>query len=116
MVGAVAAGGEPDRDNVRKFGIWRAKRNGTGCAGGWMSVLLRSRLLVPVLVLTFAATTAAGQDAVTRRYQPNPADEDWSFLKTAPDVDPWDPVKYIPLGKDGWFATLNGEIRYRLEG
>lgn len=81
-----------------------------------MSVFLRPRLLIPVFVLTFVASSAAGQDAQVRRYQPNPADEDWSFLATAPNVDPWDPVKYIPLGKDDWFATLNGEIRYRPEG
>jgi hypothetical protein len=79
-------------------------------------VFLRPRLLVPALVLTFVATRAVGQDAQVRRYQPNPADEDWSFLATAPNVDPWDPVKYIRLGKDGWFVTLNGEIRYRPEG
>jgi len=79
-------------------------------------VFLRPRLLAPALVLTLVATRAVGQDAQVRRYQPNPADEDWSFLATAPNVDPWDPVKYIPLGKNGWFATLNGEIRYRPEG
>lgn len=79
-------------------------------------MFLRPRLLVPALVLTFVATRAVGQDAQVRRYQPNPADEDWSFLATAPNVDPWDPVKYIRLGKDGWFVTLNGEIRYRPEG
>jgi hypothetical protein len=56
------------------------------------------------------------QEAATRRYQPNPADEDWSFLAAAPDVDRWDPVKYVPLSKDGWFLTLSGEIRYRPEG
>jgi len=90
--------------------------DGTGCAGDDPSVFLRPRLLVSVLVLTLVAIRAVAQDAVTRRYQSNPADEDWSFLATAPDVDPWDPVKYIRLGKDGWFATLNGEIRYRPEG
>ncbi len=79
-------------------------------------MFLRPRLLIPAVVLTLVATSAVGQEGEVRRYQPNPADEDWSFLATAPAVDPWDPVKYIPLGKDGWFATLNGEIRYRPEG
>jgi hypothetical protein len=76
-----------------------------------------TRLLVLTLVVVLTCQRAAAQDAGTRRYQANPADEDWSFLATAPDVDPWDPVKYIPLGqRDGWFATLSGEIRYRPEG
>jgi hypothetical protein len=80
------------------------------------AVPLTLRLPVLVLVLLLTTRSAAAQDAVTRRYLPNPADEDWTFLATAPDVDPWDPVKYMPLGKDGWFATLSGEVRYRPEG
>jgi len=30
--------------------------------------------------------------------------------------DPWDPVKYVALGKDGWYLTLGGEARLRYEG
>jgi alginate export protein len=43
-------------------------------------------------------------------------DEDWSFLKD-PGLsnDPWDRVKYIPLGSDGWFLTIGGEVREALE-
>jgi len=77
----------------------------------------RSRLLCLAFVIILTTRSVAAQDAAARRYQPNPADEDWSFLATAPDVDRWDPIKYIPLGRrDGWYTTLSGEVRYRPEG
>jgi hypothetical protein len=43
-------------------------------------------------------------------------DENWSFLKD-PLLrrDPWDRLKYIPLGPDGWFLTIGGEAREVLE-
>jgi hypothetical protein len=70
-----------------------------------------------ILALVLTAASAVSQDAPARpRYLPDPSDEDWSFLKTAPDTDIWDPVKYIPLGREDWFMTLSGEIRYRPEG
>jgi len=62
------------------------------------------------------STASAGQDADSRRYLPNRADEDWTFLKDAPKVDVWDPLKYIPLGSADSFITLSGEVRYRPEG
>jgi hypothetical protein len=46
----------------------------------------------------------------------NAADEDWTFLKTEPRTDFWDPVKYIDLGLEDWSLTLSGEIRFRAEG
>lgn len=61
------------------------------------------------------AGEAAAQNT-DRVYRPNPADEDWSFLKAAPRADFWDPAKYIRLGRDGWFMTASGEIRIRPEG
>jgi len=43
-------------------------------------------------------------------------DEDWSFLKNKSlRQDLWDPLKYIPLGPDGWFLTIGGEARDVLE-
>src|SRR5262245_33706308 len=52
-----------------------------------------------------------------RQYLPNLADEDWSFLKDpAKQNDWWDPAKYVPLGRDGWYMTVSGEIRFRPEG
>jgi len=69
-----------------------------------------------MLVLAFTGRTTTAQEPSQRRYQSNPADEDWSFLATVPDVDPWDRLKYIPLRHPDWFLTLSGEVRYRPEG
>jgi hypothetical protein len=43
-------------------------------------------------------------------------DENWSFLKD-PSLrqDFWDPIKYIPLGAEGWFLTIGGEAREAFE-
>jgi hypothetical protein len=43
-------------------------------------------------------------------------DENWSFLKD-PSLrqDFWDPIKYIPLGPEGWFLTIGGEAREAFE-
>ncbi len=43
-------------------------------------------------------------------------DEDYSYLADAADrSDPWDPLKYVSLGRPGWYATLGGETRQRFE-
>jgi hypothetical protein len=43
-------------------------------------------------------------------------DEDWSFLKDpANRTEFWDPLKYIPLGKEDWYLSLGGETRQRYE-
>jgi Alginate export len=75
--------------------------------------------ILSILAFVIAAFPAVAQDvppAARPRYLPDPSDEDWSFLRTAPKTDIWDPVKYIPLGREDWFMTLSGEIRYRPEG
>jgi hypothetical protein len=41
--------------------------------------------------------------------------EDYSYLKTAPKTDLFDPVKYIPLGPDDWYLSLGGQYRFRYE-
>ena len=43
-------------------------------------------------------------------------DEDWSFLKD-PSLrqDFWDPLKYIPLGTDGWYLSIGGGMRQVFE-
>ena len=70
-----------------------------------------------VTLLFLAAQGAAGQQTTARVYLPNMAEEDWKFLKDpAKKTEFWDPVKYVPLGREDWFLTLGGEIRYRAEG
>lgn len=71
-------------------------------------------LLACIFALGTTAAAAQGVPPVT--YRPNPADEDWTFLKNAPKTDLWDPVKYIPLGPEDWSLTLSGEFRLRPEG
>ena len=72
-----------------------------------------------VIVLALIVPRAAAQDARSTAsanpYRPNTADEDWTFLKTAPKTDWWDPIKYIPLGPEDWSLTLGGELRLRPE-
>jgi len=75
----------------------------------------RSVRSLVALVLLLTAGAAAAQNA-ERVYRPNPADEDWSFLKDTPQADVWDPAKYVRLGREGWFMTASGEIRVRPEG
>ena len=41
--------------------------------------------------------------------------EAYSYLKTAPKTDLFDPIKYIPLGPDDWYLSLGGQYRFRYE-
>ena len=42
--------------------------------------------------------------------------EDWSFLANpALRTDVWDPIKYVSLGKAGWYVSLGGEVREAFE-
>jgi hypothetical protein len=84
----------------------RSSSQGHRCAVFYRALLLTSTL----------ATPALAQQTDARRYLPDRADEDWSFLKDAPRTDIWDPLKYIPVGDGDRFVTLSGEMRYRLEG
>jgi hypothetical protein len=73
----------------------------------------------PIVVLVACLSGVVPHPALAqaRVYQSNLADEDWSFLKDASKrQDWWDPAKYVPFGRDDWFMTLSGEIRYRPEG
>lgn len=69
-----------------------------------------------LLCLPALAQEAGGAAPAERRYEPNIANEDWSFLADpAKRVDFFDPIKYMALGRDGWFATIGGEVRMRPE-
>jgi Alginate export len=63
-----------------------------------------------------ASAPAQSQTVPANPYRPNAADEDWTFLKAAKRTDFFDPIKYIPLGREDWALTLSGELRWRPEG
>src|SRR5580698_10500123 len=76
-----------------------------------------------ILAMAAAITAAQAQtDQPTspaepvRTYTLLGEDEDWSFLKD-PSLrqDLWDPLKYIPLGRDGWYLSIGGGAREVLE-
>ena len=68
-------------------------------------------------LLLWASTLVAQQVDVSRpAYQVFRYDEDWSSLADSSRRGDWlDPLKYISLGRPGWFLTLGGEIRERFE-
>jgi hypothetical protein len=76
-----------------------------------------------ILGLAAAITAAQAQTDQTtssaepvRTYTLLGEDEDWSFLKDPSlQQDLWDPLKYIPLGPDGWYLSIGGGAREVLE-
>jgi hypothetical protein len=76
-----------------------------------------------ILVLAGAITALQAQTdqpassaAPVRTYTILGEDEDWSFLKDRSlRQDIWDPLKYIPLGPDGWYLSIGGGARQVLE-
>lgn len=81
--------------------------------------LLISAVLGFCVVCLLSAAAAQAQSTTPEgrpAYQPFRYDEDWSFLaKEARHSDWLDPLKYIPLGREDWYATIGGEIRERFE-
>jgi hypothetical protein len=73
-------------------------------------------LAAAITVLQAQTDQPVGPVAPVRTYSLLREDEDWSFLKD-PSLrqDIWDPLKYIPLGHEGWFLTIGGEAREALE-
>jgi hypothetical protein len=69
-------------------------------------------LLVAVSSVRAQSDEAPAPVGPVRTYSLLRENEDWSFLKD-PSLrqDFWDPIKYIPLGEDGWYVTIGGEIR-----
>ena len=54
--------------------------------------------------------------APVRSYSLLRESEDWGFLKDQKlRQDFWDPIKYIPLGADGGYLTIGGEVREAFE-
>src|SRR5580698_5136572 len=57
----------------------------------------------------FAQADATAPD---REYSLLRENEDWSFLSNSSNRDDfWDPIKYIPLGSNGSYVSLGGEVR-----
>lgn len=59
---------------------------------------------------------AFAQDPPRPAYQLMSYDEDWSSLADSSQRRDWlDALKYISLGRPGWFVTLGGELREKFE-
>ena len=80
------------------------------------------RCLVALTAIWFLPTLAYCQTdnsdpaVPARTYSLLRENEDWSWLANpALREDYLDPIKYLPLGRNGWYVTLGGEIREVLE-
>lgn len=70
--------------------------------------------------LVFSSTHAVAQSAVFSAgappYKHMRYEEDYRYLADpAKRNDPWDTIKYIPLGENSSFLSLGGELRARME-
>jgi len=80
-----------------------------------------SALTAVSLLLTLGAVVgqaALGQTAEIRvPYQFERFDDDFRYLREpAKQNDPWDPIKYVPLGQDpDFYLTFGGELRERFD-
>jgi hypothetical protein len=72
-----------------------------------------------VCALAFLVSIASGQQAPSDArpsFQAFRYDEDWSSLADSSKRSDWlDVLKYISLGRPGWFVTLGGEVREKFE-
>lgn len=71
----------------------------------------------PALAQVGAATQGAPSPQAPPAYTPVRWNEDYSYLRDpARRVDPFDSLKYIPLGEDdGFYLSLGAQVRYRYE-
>jgi len=79
--------------------------------------LLKIRRLILISIVLFLPAQAAAQCTKQRPIlQPVRYEEDWS-LQADPDCkkEAFDDLKYISLGRENWYLSLGGEIRYRYE-
>jgi len=77
---------------------------------------LTSRILIVITLLLVPVSAAAQCQKKRPNLQPLRYDEDWSLLSD-PDCkeEAIDDIKYIPLGREHWYLSFGGEIRYRYE-
>ena len=73
------------------------------------------RLILTTLLIIPAVVTAQCQKA-RPNLQPLRYDENWSLLSDSVcKKEALDDIKYIPLGRENWYLSIGGEIRYRYE-
>lgn len=74
------------------------------------------RLILFPILLVLPAVAAAQCGRQRPILQSLRYEEDWSLLSD-PDCkkEPLDDLKYISLGRENWFLSMGGEIRYRYE-
>ena len=72
-------------------------------------------ILFVAMVIGMAPLTLVAQDD-RPAFRPFRYDEDWNSLADPSHRSEWlDRLKYIGLGKEGWFVTLGAEIREKFE-
>jgi hypothetical protein len=68
------------------------------------------------VLVSLVMTAAAGAQTQRPAYQLLRYDEDWSSLSDSVHRTDWlDALKYISLGRAGWYVTLGGELREKFE-
>src|SRR5271169_5811449 len=82
-----------------------------------MKTAARAMICIAAAVKLFAQADATlGTTAPDRGYFLLRENEDWSFLSDSSNRDDfWDPLKYIPLGANGSYVSLGGEVREAFE-
>src|SRR6202167_555818 len=74
-----------------------------------MRTAARATICIAAALKLFAQ---ADNTAPDREYSLLRENEDWSFLSDPANRDDfWDPIKYIPLGSNGSYVSLGGEVR-----
>src|SRR5579859_2545527 len=78
-----------------------------------MRTSARATLCLAAALKLFAQADTTGPN---REYSLLRENEDWSFLSDSTNRDDfWDPIKYIPLGTNGSYVSLGGEVREAFE-
>src|SRR5260370_33126745 len=79
----------------------------------------RQMLRCAAIVIACIPRISHAQTPTPSRHASDPEryDEDWSFLRDpSKRTDFFDPIKWIPLGKDGsWLLSIGGELRERFQ-
>lgn len=93
------------------------RRNGVAAgaliAAAWALPVAAQEQPTPAAASEWPA--APGQPEPLRMLLPTPAEEDWSFLKDpGTRTDPFDVVKYVPLGGDG-YVSFGGQAKAQVE-